>query len=212
MIFKDRLEAGKKLAEVLAKDKEIEKERKNIVVLSLVRGGAIVGCQIAKKLNLSHFPLVVKKIGAPFNEELAIGALCNEEFFLDKQLIKRLNLNENQVANQIKKAKKSQEEYLKKFINKKKIPSLKNKIVILVDDGVATGASVKVALQYLKKQKVKKAILAVPVAPSDFDSSGFDRSFILHRDPFLSAISQFYYEFGQLKEKEVEGIFSSKEH
>lgn len=212
MIFKDRAEAGRKLAEVLAKDKEIEKERKNIVVLSLVRGGAMVGCQIAKKLNLAHFPLVVKKIGAPYNEELAIGALCNEEYFLDQELIKKLDLSKDQVFVQIKKAKEKQKEYLKKFIDKKKFPSLKNKIVILVDDGVATGASVKVALQYLKKQKVKKVILAVPVAPSDFDSSGFDRSFILHHDPFLSAISQFYYEFGQLKEEEVKGIFSSKEN
>lgn len=209
MIFKDRVEAGEKLAQVLTKNKEITNEKKNIIILSLLRGGAVVGYQIAKKLSLPHFPLVVKKIGAPSNEELAIGALCQNEIFLDKNLIKRLGLDKNEVNAQIKKAKQKQEEYWKKFI-KKKPPSLKEKIVILVDDGIATGASVKVGLQCLKKQKVKKVFLAVPVAPSDFDSSGFDKAFILHRDPFLSAVSQFYQEFNQVNDKLAIDIFSSK--
>jgi len=207
MIFKDRAEAGKKLAEVLLKDKDILKERKNIIVLSLLRGGAIVGYQIAKKLYLPHFPLVVKKIGAPFNEELAIGALCNNEYFLDNNLIKRLGLDGVEIDSQIEKAKQKQKEHLKKFINKKNFPTLRNKIVILVDDGIATGASVNVALQYLRKQKVKKVFLAVPVAPTDFDSSSFEKVFILHQDPFLSAISQFYQGFGQVADKEVKRVF-----
>jgi predicted phosphoribosyltransferase len=207
MIFKDRAEAGKRMAEFLPKDKNILKERKNIIVLSLLRGGAIVGYQIAKKLSLPHFPLVVKKIGAPFNEELAIGAVCNEEYFLDNGLIKRLGLDKIQVETQIKKTKEKQKEYLKKFINKKKFPTLRNKTVILVDDGIATGASANVALQYLKKQKVKKVFLAVPVTPTDFNCSSFDKVFILHQDPFLSAISQFYQEFGQVTDEEVRRAF-----
>lgn len=207
MIFKDRAEAGKRLAEVLLKDKNILKERKNIVVLSLLRGGAIVGYQVAKKLSVPHLPLVVKKIGAPLNEELAIGAVCNDEYFLEQGLIKRLGLDKNQVEAQIKKAKKKQKEYLKKFINKKNLVPLKNKVVILVDDGIATGASMLAALKYLRKQKVKKVILAVPVAPTDFSSGSFDKTIILHKDPWLSAVSQFYQEFGQLTDEEVKRVF-----
>lgn len=207
MIFRNRAEAGEKLAEILKKDKELVRERKKIIILSLLRGGAVVGKQIAKKLSLSHFPLVVKKIGAPFNEELAIGALCNEEYFLDNNLIERLGLNKTEVDNQIKKAKEKQKEYLKKFI-RKKLPNLKEKIVILVDDGIATGASVKAAFQFLKKEKVKKIFLAVPVAPTDFDSSGFDKAFILHQDSFLSAVSQFYQQFSQVNDEEVKKAFS----
>ncbi len=207
MIFKDRAEAGKRLAEVLIKDKDILKERKNIYVLSLLRGGVIVGCQIAKKLSAPHLPLVVKKIGAPLNEELAIGAICNDECFLEHGLIKRLRLNKNQVNTQIKKAKERQKEYLKKFINKKKPPSLRSKVIILVDDGIATGASIHAALKYLRKQKARKVILAVPVAPTDFSSEGFDKTIILHKDPWLSAVSQFYQEFGQLTDEEAGRIF-----
>ncbi|MBM4177366.1 phosphoribosyltransferase [Candidatus Gribaldobacteria bacterium] len=211
MIFKDRAEAGKRLAETLAKDKDILKERKNIIVLSLLRGGAIVSYQLAKKLSLPHFPLVVKKIGAPFNEELAIGAVCNNEYFLDNNLMKRLSLDKDEIGNQIKKTKQKQKEYLKKFMGRKKTPSLKNKIVILVDDGIATGASAMVALKYLKKQKAKKIILAIPVAPTDFNPSGFDKAFILHKDSWFNAVSQFYQEFSQLSDEEVRCVFSSKE-
>lgn len=211
MRFKDRAEAGKKLAEVLAKDKDILKERKNAVVLSLLRGGAIVGYQIAPKLSLLHFPLVVKKIGAPFNEELAIGAVCDDEYFLDDELIKRIGLDRNQVDRQINNAKEKQKEYLKKFISKKKLPNLKNKTVILVDDGIATGSTILAALKFLRKQKVKKVVLAVPVAPTDFSSRGFDKAFILHKDLRFNAVSQFYQEFGQLSDEEVKDVFSSKE-
>lgn len=207
MIFKDRAEAGKRLAEVLLKDKNILKEKKSIIILSLLRGGAIVGYQVAKKLSVPHLPLVVKKIGAPFNEELAIGAVCNDEYFLEHGLIKRLGLDKNQVEAQIKKAKEKQKEYLKKFINKKKLPSLKNKVVILVDDGIATGASMLAGVKFLRKQKVKKVILAVPVAPTDFPSENFDKVFILHKDSWFSAVSQFYQEFGQLTDEEVKKMF-----
>jgi predicted phosphoribosyltransferase len=208
MIFKDRAEAGKRVAEDLLKDKNIVKERESIVVLSLLRGGAIVGHQVAKKLFLPHLPLVVKKIGAPFNEELAIGAVCNDEYFLEHGLIKRLGLDKNQVEAQIKKAKEKQKEYLKKFINKKKLVPLKNKVVILVDDGIATGASMLSALKYLKKQKVRKVILAVPVAPTDFSSENFDKAFILHKDLWFSSVSQFYQEFSQLTDKGVKQFFN----
>jgi predicted phosphoribosyltransferase len=207
MIFKDRAEAGKKLAAVLSKDKDILKKRKNIVIFSLLRGGAIVGYQIAKRLSFPHFSLIVKKIGAPFNEELAIGALCNNEYFLDDSLIKRLGLDKGVIDNQIEKAKQKQKEYFKKFTNKKKFPTLRNKTIILVDDGIATGASILAALKYLRKQKTKKVILAVPVTPTDFSSVGFDKAVILHRDLWFNAVSQFYQEFGQLSDEEVKRAF-----
>lgn len=210
MIFKDRVEAGKKLAKILLKDKQIIKEGKKLVVFSLLRGGAIVGCQIAKQLSLPHFPLVVKKIGAPGDEELAIGALCGNQYFLDNRLIKTLDLNQNQVDIQIKKAKEKQNQYIKKFIDKKRLVPLVGKSVILVDDGIATGASIKAALKFFKKQKVKKVILAVPVAPTDFSLPGFDRVIILHKDPWLTAVSQFYQDFSQVTDNQVRKIFSLK--
>lgn len=207
MIFKDRIEAGQKLAEVLAKDKDVLKEKKNLIVLSIVRGGAVVGFEIAKKLHISHFPLVVKKIGVPYNEELAIGALCYSEYFLDKKLIGKLNLKKEEIKEQIDKAKEKQQDYLKKFVVNKF--NAAGKVVIMVDDGIATGSSVLAALKYLKKNKVKKIILASPVAPTDFKSQGFDKIFILHKDDYFNAVSQFYQQFDQLTDDQVRQIFSA---
>lgn len=193
MIFKDRNEAGRKLAETITQDKEIFQNRNNLVVLSLVRGGLVVGAQIAKRLKCPHYPLVVKKIGAPGQEELAIGAVCDDEYFLDEALISRLGLSRKEVEKQTKKAKEKQKEYSEKF--KFQSSNIKNKTTILTDDGVATGASVQAAVKYLKKLKPHKIILAVPVAPSDFDESSFDKIFILHKDPDFHAVGQFYRVF-----------------
>lgn len=206
MIFKDRTEAGRKLADLLIKDKEVLKNKKDLLVLSILRGGVVVGREIAKKLNVPHSPLVVKKIGAPENEELAIGAICDGEFYLDNNLIKRLNLSQMEVNRQIEKTREKLKEYQEKFV--KKESNLQGKMVILVDDGVATGASVLAALNYLRKNQAKKIFLATPVAATDFDGSGFDKVFILHRDPDFSAVSQFYEDFPQLTDEEVFQIFN----
>lgn len=208
MIFQNRQEAGKKLAEVLIKDREILKEKKNIVVVSLLRGGALVGKEIADKLSLPHFPLVVKKISAPHNEELAIGALCGGQIFLDHKLINNLNLDQKVINQQIKISKDKQKLYQKRYDRFLKKPDFTNKSVILVDDGVATGSTVKVAAHYLRLKSAKKIYLALPVAPGDFKGDNFDRVFILHKDPFLTAISSYYHDFHQATDEEIVKIFS----
>lgn len=202
MTFQNRQEAGKKLAEILSTNEEIIKNKKNTIILSLIRGGAVVGFEIAKKLSLPHYPLIVKKISSPFNEELALGALCEREIFLEKRAAK---IDKKTLEKQIRIAKEKLSLYKKSFSYV--LPSLKNKTVILVDDGVATGATVKVACQFLRKKKVKKIILAVPVVPSDFDKSGFDQCVFLFSDPWLTAVSSYYQDFHQVSDEEVKKIF-----
>lgn len=197
------------------KDREIIKSKKDLVVLSLVRGGAVVGYEIAKRLKCPHYPLVVKKIGAPYQEELAIGAVCDGEVFLHNNLIKRLNLSKEELQGQIEKAKQKEADYLKKFKIKK--ANLVGKVAIITDDGVATGASIFAAGKCMKAKKVKKVILAIPVAPSDFDPDDtsifdgkekcFDKVFILHRDPNFYAVGQFYREFDQISDSETMRYF-----
>lgn len=192
VLFKDRSDAGKKLAELLRK-----KLKKVDSVISLLRGGVMVGKEIANYFKIPHLPLPVAKISHPDNPELAIGALCFQKIYWENKDISGTRL-------QINIAEKKFNSYLKRFSLKKLLyHKIKNKIVVLVDDGIATGATVKAATLFLKSQKPKKLILASPVAPSDFFADQFDQIIILNRDPFLSAISQYYQNFPQVEDKEI---------
>lgn len=207
MVFKDRIDAGKKLAEKIANEKLIKENLKKIVVVSLLRGGFIVGYQIAKKLSLPHLPLMAVKISAPHQEELAIGALCFNKIYWEESILNSLNLSTNTLNHQIKKAKEKFLKYCREFnIKKEQFRSIKNKIVVLTDDGIATGSTVAAAFLFLISKKPEKLILASPVAPSDFKNPGFDQQIILHQDPFLSAVSQYYKNFSQVNDKEIKNL------
>jgi len=210
MIFKNRAAAGEKLASLLTNNYYFKRSTtlNKLVVVSLLRGGIVVGNEIVKSFKTRHLPLVVVKIPAPGNPELAIGALCFETIYLESQIIKLLGLEKIEISNQIKLAREKFNSYLKLFKIKKSIFSkeLKNKVIVLVDDGIATGASIKAAHLFLKQYKPHKIILAVPVGPVDFDNKGFDKIFILHKDASLSAVSQFYEYFPQIEDEEVKNI------
>ncbi len=200
MLFQDRFDAGNQLADRLIDYKN------NSVVVSLLRGGVVVGNVIAKKLKIPHLFLAVAKIAHPDQSELAIGALCFNKIYLDNQYV---SFCDKKIINQqIKNAKIKFSSYLKKF-NLKKLDykKLKNKTVILVDDGVATGATAEASLLFLKSQVPKKIILAVPVAPVDFEDPGFDRMIILHHDQPFTAVSQFYRNFPQVEDGEIFSIY-----
>lgn len=199
MIFKDRVEAGKKLASLLQK-----KINKDGVVVSLLRGGSVVGNEIAGILKMSHYLLPVAKISSPIQPELAIGAICFDKIFIDQESIKLYYFNKVAIVRQIFLARKKFASYLKRFsIRKSLFYGIKNKVVILVDDGIATGATIKAGALFLKTYRPKKIIVAAPVAPANFDETGFDQALIYYRDPTLSAISSFYRKFPQVEDAEI---------
>ena len=205
MIFKDRADAGRKLLVRLFEDREIKKNKHKVVIVSLLRGGIVVGDIIAKGLQVKHLPLVVSKIPAPHNPELATGALCFDITYLEKSVVNSLGLSRGEIVDQIGIAKEKFNSYLKRFGIKKSLysRSLKNKIVVLTDDGIATGSTVKVAILYLKSKKPKSLILAIPVAPTDFSTVGINKELILHKNFAFGAVSQFYEHFPQVEDKEV---------
>lgn len=204
MIFKDRQEAGKKLAKILYR-----KKIKTAVVVSLLRGGAVIGQEISKRLKILHLPLAVAKIPAPFQSELAIGAMCFDFVYLEKRIVESLNIDKPAIRNQITIAKEKFSSYLKRFNLKKSIyKKLKNKTVVLADDGIATGSTTKAALLFIKNLGPKKVILAIPVAPIDFETLGFNETIILNRDINFSSVSQFYKDFPQVSDEEAGKIFS----
>lgn len=209
MIFKDREDAGLKLYFLIKDDPSIKKNKKSVLVLSLLRGGVVLGATLAKKLGVSHLPLVVTKIPAPYNPELAIGALCFEVTYLEERVINEIGLSKSDISDQIKLAEHKFIEYCNRFnIKEKQYVKLKNKIVVITDDGVATGATIKAAVLYVKLKKPKKIILAVPVAPEGFKIKGVLKQYFLHKDPYLVSVSQFYQDFPQVEDAEVKAILS----
>lgn len=203
MRFKDRHSAGIKLAEQLKK----YKNNKNVIILAIPRGGVEVGYEIAKFLNVKLDIVVTKKIGLPNDEEFAIGSVApNKKVILNEETIRIYNLSENYIKEKSREISKEIERRYKAYKGKYHLQNLKNKIVILTDDGVATGFTTKAAISYIKSQNPKKIILAVPVAPSDFAGKikkEVDEFVCLHSTNLFSSISQFYDNFPQLSDEEV---------
>lgn len=208
MIFKDRADAGRKLLVRLFQDEDIKKNTKKVVVASLLRGGVPVGSVIARGLAVKHFPLIVSKIPAPHNPELAIGALCFDITYLEKKIIESLRLDKPSIQNQIKIAREKFSAYRNRFNIRKTAYTrgLKNKIVILVDDGIATGSTIKAGMLFIKTKKAKRVFLAVPVAPVDFTTVGVDKEFFLYKDMGFGAVSQFYEHFPQVEDNQVKRL------
>ena len=202
-MFKNRHDAGKRLADKL---KEY-KEKKDVVVLALPRGGIVIGYEIAKKLNVKLDIILVQKIGAPNNPELGIGALSEGGVsYLEKNIIKHLGLKKEDV----KKAKEIAYFKLKIRISKYRINrpllSLKGKIIILVDDGLATGVTAQAAIKFIKKHNPKKIIFASPV--SSYESLETIKKKISETVSLLSpydlfSIGYYYNDFNQVEDKQV---------
>lgn len=204
MRFKDRHEAGIKLTEQLKEYKNSEE----VIVLAIPRGGVEVGYEIAKFLNAKLGIIVTKKIGLPGDEEFAIGSVGpDKKVMLNEETIRIYNVSEGYIRETAKETGKEIERRYKAYGGKYKLQNLKNKIVILADDGIATGFTTMAAADYIKSQKPKKLILAVPVAPASFASQikgKVDEFACLHLSDRFFSISQFYERFPQLGDVEVE--------
>ena len=206
MLFKNREEAAFKLVDYLLD----LKNNPNTVVVALPRGGVPLGVILAKKLNLDFDIFFVKKIPSPYNSEVAIGAISENGYvYLNKDAINMLNISNDYIKNKeleiLQKIKEKRELY-----NKKRV-SLNQKTVILVDDGIATGASVILAIEALKKEGAKKVIVASPVAPLDVAKKleKITRCEILIKDANFIAVGAYYQDFSQLSDIEVMNLLNS---
>lgn len=200
--FKNREEAGKKLAERL-----LEWEEKNPIVLAIPRGGVTVAYEVAKALKAPLDLIIPRKIGAPGNPELAIGAVTEDgTLILNDDLVARLRVSEEYVE-AVKEAEMEEIRRRKRAYRGDMPPqSLRDKTVILVDDGIATGATVRAAVKSLRRQKPRAVIVAVPVAPPE-SVRALEREVdkvvcLVVFEPFF-AIGQFYEDFSQVSDEEV---------
>lgn len=204
MFFENRTDAGQKLAqEILKKFPNLRGNPKGMV-LALPRGGVPVAFEIAKKLHAPLDLIVTHKLGAPGNEEFAIGAVAEDgSSFIDPGaggFASKDYLNE-EIRRQLREIQKR----IKKYRGGRPLPSLSGKIAILVDDGIATGHTMKSAIALAKNAKARRIIVAVPVLPKDTLAALKNEAEVIYLEtpwPFL-AIGRFYGNFEQLTDVEV---------
>jgi putative phosphoribosyl transferase len=217
MIFQDRFDAAEKLAEKLQwikeeEDKEEGIERKSIMILAVPRGGVVIGDLISRILDAKLDVVVSRKIGAPYNPELAIGAVMPDgSFFPNENIIKLLKISEGYINAEIDAQMKEIDRRLISFRGSKDYGNdLQYKTVVLVDDGIATGATILAATQWLKKKRNnKRLIIAVPVAPKDIAdklNKVTDKVVILHSPSSFESVGQFYQDFSQVSDNQVKTI------
>ena len=203
MIFEDRQEAGRKLISKLQQ----YKDKSDVIVLGLPRGGIITASEIAQGLNLPLDLVVTRKIGAPDNPEFAIGAITEDgEGVFDEVTISAYRISQEYIDEEIKKEKKEAKRRLRVYRGDRPPLNLKNKTVILVDDGVATGATLRAAIMSVKSKNAKKIIVAVPVIPQDsLEKIKNEVDDIIYLDVplFFSAVGSFYKVFVQTEDEEV---------
>ena len=209
-LFVDRTEAGEQLAGVLLTEPLIqETPRDKLLVLSIPRGGVIVGAAVAQGLECAHEVAVVKKIGFPGHEEMAIGAMTEDGMLvLNKDVVVSPKLHDY-IEQQEKQIKAKIKAYVQKF-HQGRQSCLKSKTVILVDDGIATGETMKAAvIGLLSKDKTQhpgKVLVAVPVCspPAARELSMLaDKLVCLAVPEQFWAVGQFYWDFDQISDEEV---------
>ncbi|MHC4270141.1 MAG: phosphoribosyltransferase [Planctomycetota bacterium] len=202
-MFQDRKEAGRKLADRLVK----YTDEKGVIILALPRGGVAVGAEIAKKIGAPLDVIITRKIRFPGEPEFAIGAIAeNGKVALNDQIVKRYDITQSFLDEEICIQKAEIERRLDTYRGGKKLTFIKDKTVILVDDGVATGFTIIAAINALKEEGIKKLIVAVPVSPQDTFlklKSLVDEIICLEIPEDFLAIGEFYYEFKQLTDEEV---------
>jgi len=208
-MFQNRAQAGKKLASKLLS----YKATKNLIVLAIPRGGVVVGKILSQALDCPLEVIVTKKIGAPGNSELAIGAVgVVGKPVIDEELAERVGADENYLKSKILNLK-SEIKRREKIFRRDKLPlNLKDKTVILTDDGVATGATMMAAVEIARQQNPKKIIVAVPVIAKDTlekIESLADEVVFLDAPEMFFAVGQFYQDFSQITDEEVRKILSN---
>lgn len=207
--FRDRVDAGERLAEAL-RSRIGDVPREDLVVIGLVRGGVVVAAEVARLLGARLEAIVVRKLGAPRQPELAIGAItAGPARVLNRPLIAELRLSERQVARISERAQDEALALARELDVPPQVPGIAGKTTIIVDDGLATGATMRVAIDAVQRQGSARAIVAVPVAPAGmlqpFRTVADDVVAVVAA-PQLNAVGRWYEVFDDVPSTSVRAI------
>ena len=200
-MFKDRAEAGELLATTL----EDYRDKENTIIVALPRGGVPIGYAIAKHLNLPLEVVLSKKIGHPYHKEFAIGAVTLESRTLSEDIY---DISRTYIDEETKRMRDLLIERQRMYYGKKTPLNFKNKIVIVVDDGVATGQTLMSSIKLIEQKKPSQIIVALPVAPPSSIKKikkieSIRQLICLEIPNDFSSVGQFYEEFTQVSDQEV---------
>lgn len=204
--FRDRTEAGQLLAARLADYADTP----NLIVLGLPRGGVPVAYEIAKALRAPLDIWLVRKLGVPGQEELAMGAISlGEVMVLNHEIIQALGISDETIAQVAEAEKQELERRDRAYRGDRILPNLQDHTVILVDDGIATSSTLRAAIAALKQQHPRSIIAAAPVAPptvcADLERI-VDRVVCLNTPDPLHSIGMWYGNFSQTTDDEVRDL------
>ena len=203
MIYSDRTQAGQELAEALGE----YAGREDVRLLALPRGGVPVAAQIATALRLPLDILLVRKLGIPGHEEYAMGAIASGgSCYLDQQLIAELDISAEQVEETLEREQNELQRRSQVYRGSRAEPDLQGCSVILVDDGLATGATMRAAIEAVRVRGARAVVVAVPVGAAEtcrqLDAM-VDRLVCPHQLEFLRGVGLWYADFRQVSDAEV---------
>lgn len=202
MLFRDRADAGRRLAEELTRYRD-----EAPLVLALPRGGVVVGYEVARALGASLDIIVARKLGAPYQPELGIGAVAPGDVrVLDDAAIHLLGISKAQIEQTVAEERREVERRLQCYRGDRPLPYLGGRTVILVDDGLATGVTARAAIQAIRRQAPRRLVLAVPVCPPETAEALrplVDDLVALSTPPDFHAVGLWYETFAQTTDDEV---------
>jgi putative phosphoribosyl transferase len=206
--FRSRQEAGEKLAAALE-----GYAGRQPIVLALPRGGVAVGYEVARALDAPLDVWVVRKVGVPWQPELGMGAVAEGGFVhLSPDIVEQAGLLEERLSEAVEEKRREVEERARKFRGNRPRPDLRGRTVILVDDGIATGGTVRAAIRSIRAEGPRELVLAVPVAAASTMAAlagEVDHTVCLLAPEDLYAIGLWYEDFRQVSDEEVARLLES---
>jgi len=210
-VFRDRREAGERLAAALAPIDAIH--GREITVLGIPRGGVVVADAVAERLPAPLDVVIPRKLGAPGNPELAIGAVAPGVRVLDDRMVRALGVPESYLDREVAAAEREIDRRERRYRAGLPPPDLNERAAIVVDDGVATGSTAVAALRWARARSATAVVLAVPVAPAQAVrqlAREADAVVALETPDLFHAVGQWYRHFGQVSDEEVVRILGRR--